>query len=273
MRFIPLLLLLSAPSVLIAAEPLKAILVAPHSAEAGTDLFLDASQSEGTIQHYLWRVTPERPGKKQIDTSKDKQKPRLMTYPGKWTVELLIVSEDGEQSRCYQTIDIPGAVVPCPEPDPQPKPDPTPGPTPIPPRPDPGPQPVPPTPDPPKPPDPVVPAGEFGIAPKIADATKTTPLPERTKLADACDVLAAQIAAGTLKDPQKLLNEIAVAAKAIPAFAAIMPKIQGVLQETYAAHKNGRLKVNVGVSGASMADPSGWQQLLKECSIGLKALK
>lgn len=253
------------------AEPLKAILVAPHSAEAGTDLFLDASQSEGQVQHYLWRVTPERPGKKQIDTSKDKIKPRLMTYPGKWTIELLIVSEDGEQSRCYQTIDIPGAVVPCPEPDPspQPGPQPNPAPTPIPPT----PKPEPPKPEPMPVPDPAPPAGEFGIAPKVFEATKSVPLADRKKLADACDVLAAQIAAGTLKDPQALLNEIAVAAKAIPAFTSIMPKIQGILQETYAAHKGGRLKINVGVSGVSMADPSGWQTLLKETSTGLRAAK
>lgn len=258
------------------AAPLKAVLQAPQSAVAGSDVYLDASESEGDIEHYLYRVTPELKGFSQIKRTDNAARPRMMSYPGEWTVELIVISKNGDEDRAYVKVLIPGSA-PCPEPKP-------PVPTPIPPTPTPDPQPTPPTPAPdpmppqPQPPAPEpVPVGTFGIGPKafaMASKVKSADRAKEAKvLADACTVLASQIAAGTLTDPQALLNEMGVKLKGMsPGWEEVSPQIQAALAETYAAHKNGRLKIS-GLTSFKMVDPSGWQLLLTEIATGLRAVK
>ena len=255
-----------------AAEPLKAIITAPSQAEAGDDIYLDSTQSEGDIQHRLWRVLPYRENKKQLDLSPGRERPRLIARPGRWTIELIIVSEDSQESRAYHVIDVPGTTLPCPEPNPPgPAPDP-----PIPPTPKPEPKPPGPPPEPPKPPpEPVVPAGEFGIAPKIVEVMKAVNTPTKAAdcktVADLCETLAAQIAAGTMRDPQAIVDQIGAATNASPTFVPVVPQIGALLQQTIKTYP--KLKVNVGLTGATMVDPPSWQALLKEIAVGLKAVK
>lgn len=261
------LLSLTAP---VMAEPLKAILIAPDRADAGSDVYLDGSQSEGEIQHMIFTVTPKIEGTKQIDTpkeAKDPQKPRLRTIPGRWLVTLTVIDANSDYSVATRVIEIPGGT-PCPEPSPvppipvppRPTPDPGPTPTPIPPKPEPAPQPPGPAP---------VPAGEYNVAPKVAEAVKGVSPADCKRLADALDVIAAQIAAGTLTDVQQLIQDVAAKVKEIPALAALLPKLGAILQEALATFANGKLKR----SGTKMADPSAWQQLVKEIAAGLRAGK
>lgn len=295
MRFVSLLLLtlLQAEA---QSEPIKAVLIGPTSAAPGMPIYFDASQSEGDIQHYILKVKPYGtsvkdptgiPSVQYTIRSKeegkapvlDKSKPYIYGIPGRWEVKLLVVSPQGEDSEMSLIVTVPGST-PCPEPDPCPEP-----PAPIPPRPTP-PNPVPPSPTPPTPvppnpmpPDVRPPSGEFGIAPKIYDAVMAMTVDpmkrasDSRQLADAADVMAAQISAGTMTDPQQLLNDMAVALKALPAWKDVGPKIQNIMKETYAAHKDKRLKIKIGTEGISMVDPNGWQTLLKEISVGLRAVK
>lgn len=283
MRFVAALLVLALPA-LADGEPLKAILIAPDRAEAGSDIFLDATQSTGDIQHFIFTVSPEQKGRKQIDTkkeAKDPAKPRMRAIPGVWTVTLMIISTDGDFSTDTRVVTIPGGT-PCPSPDPCPQPIP-PTPTPVP---DPIPPPIPPRPDPtpppnpsPTPPDPRPPAGEFGVAPKVYDVVLSLPIEpmkraaDARQLADSCDVAAAQIAAGTITNPQDLINGMGVALKALPAWKPAAQKLQAIFKETYAAYKDGRLKIKDGANGISMVDQQGWQTLLKELSVGFRAVK
>lgn len=246
------------------AEPLKAVLVVPQTAISGTDVYLDGSQSTGDIEHFLFFAATKSGVEGRIVSTTDKNKPRMLSFPGEWIVTLIVVSDEGKYDKVTATCTIPGQGG-CPEPLP-------PGPTPIPPNPDPGPQPkpVPPTPQ----PD-VVPAGEFGIAPKIHAIASAVNSPTRAAdckaMADQCDVYAAQIAAGTLTDPQKLVNGMAAEIKKYPAFKDSVPLVGAEIQAAMKAHP-ARLKVN-GLVQFSMADPDGWRQLMKELGVGLRAVK
>lgn len=251
-----LLLALLCPSVCQAAS-LKAVLIGPTSAEAGSDVFLDASQSEGDIEHYLYRVTPEVTGRRQLVTD-DKQRPRVLTYQGKWTVELIVVSKDGEQSRSYHTIEIPGGG-PCPAPEPQPNP--TPAPQPTPPAPQPGPQPAPqpaPTPSPTPAPSPIPPAGEFGIAPQVYTLARAVGKPDDCRLlADKAQALAAKCVAGGIT-LQAAINEVAADLQQIgPEWSALKTATKGSLMSLYMAGK--------------LSDASAFGRLLKEIEGALRA--
>lgn len=256
------------------AQPLKAILVVPQTAVSGSDVYIDASQSTGEIQHYLiFAEMLDSNGrvlkKGDIVPTGDKTKPRLRSLVGRWRIRLIVVAEDERYDEAEAVCLIPGIGGSCPEPDPMPGPQPEPQPQPIPPKPvPPGPQPLP-------PPDPIVPVGEFGIAPKIyaigSKVDSQTRAAEAKQLADACDVFAAQIAAGTMTDPQALLNEMAMKLKAFPAWKSSVGPIGVAIQEAIKANPV-RFKVN-GVLSFTMADPSAWQVLLKEIGVGLRAVK
>lgn len=209
------------------AAPLKAVLVGPTSAEAGSDVFLDATQSEGEIAHFLYRVTPELQGRRQIVTS-DKTRPRILTYPGKWTIELIVVSEDGEQSRAYHELTIPGGT-PCPAPEPKPVP---PSPTPVdpvpprPPAPEPTPPPNPVDPTPPVPPEPTPPPtppaptpGRFGLRDRVRTAVLGINSPTRAaevaKLRARLADIKSEAAAGKLTQ-QQILNGMVDELKSLP---------------------------------------------------------
>lgn len=259
--FFALLLLIPAVS---QAEPLKAVLVVPPSAVAGSDIYLDASQSTGDIEHYLIFAdlidSAGRVSKKgDIVPATDKAKPRLRSFAGRWRVRLIVVASDG---RYDETESVCAITAPdCPDPMP-----PTPGPQP---KPDPGPLPPPPAPNPPTPPrpdEPVLPIGEFNIARPIYDLVKTIKSPtlaaDAQKLAASVDGIAAQLAAGTLNDTQSEVNQIAAAVKALPQpWQEKLPEVGAILQKTVRANL------------LKMSDVKMRQKLYGEISAGLKAVK
>lgn len=272
------LALLFVPSVVI-AEPLKAVLTVPQTAVSGSDVYIDASQSTGEIKFYLiFADQVDAVGKilrkGDIVSTGDAKKPRLRTLVGNWRCRLIVVDEDGKYDEAESLCVIPGAGgsnCPAPNPNPTPNPEPDPGPLP------PGPTPIPPTPVPPTPkPDAGPPAGEFGIAVKIWTIAKGVNSPNRAaeakQLADACDVLAAQIAAGTLKDPQALITGMASELKKLPDWDAVKGDVGKAIQDVVKAGQSGRLKIN-GLLSFTMAEPAAWQQLVKEISSGLRAVK
>lgn len=141
-------------SIAAAAAP-KAVINGPVTATAGELLVLDASQSTDATS-YLWRVTPDVPGRKMFSVCGAGEKIHIASMPGTYTYALVVSNADGAD-LLFWTVTIPGSV---------------PGPTPVPPAPGPappgpGPQPEP-LPVPPAPPAPdVVPDGPFGIAREV----------------------------------------------------------------------------------------------------------
>lgn len=249
---LPLILLALMVPAAAQAAPIKAVLIGPATAEAGSDVFLDASQSEGEPKYYLYRVTPELTGRRQIVTT-DKLKPRILTYPGTWNVELIVVSEEGEQSRAYHTITIPGSG-PCPTPEPNPRPTPTPIPQPNP--------PLPPPPEPgpidPAPPRPAPPAGEFGIAPQLYALAKSVGKPADCKLlADKLAGLAAKCDAGAAT-MQAVLNELAAT------LATLGPEWSGLKT----AAKPALLAIHMA---GKLPDVAALSRLLKEMESAFRA--
>lgn len=256
------------------AESLKAVVIAPQKATPGEDVFLDSSGSTGDIIKRHWSLSAVPPtaivlGRKQFDQS-DPVKPRLLSFAGVYTVKLIVVSKDGELSETEVVVDL-GQPTICPPPIPCPAcpefpPPRPPEPTPI--------VPVPPTPTPtPTPaPEPGVPAGEFGIAPKVAEIVKgivdTDKATNAKKLADAADALAAQIAAGTQTDAQGVLVKFGEGIKVLqsPAWSAAAPKFTTAVAVTYGIHK---LKLKVGLTGVIL-DTQGWATLVRECGAGVR---
>lgn len=260
-------------------QPPKAAIVGPSTADPGTLMTLRADTSTGGGKLiYTWRITPELPGREQLRIIDGGKAVQVATYPGRYRVTL-VVSNVAGVSLADVDITIPGNPPVIPEPDrpqppaPLPAPDPAPSPpTPIPPRPEPKPEPI------PTPPEPKPAPATFGIADKVAaiagKVKSGTRLEDCKKLAEKAESLAAQVAAGTLTDPQKLLGQMADAVKDMPpGWHAVAPDIQQAMQSVYMANKSDRLKVNIGLGGVKMADPSGWAQLLREIAEGLRSAK
>ena len=149
---------------------------------------------------------------------------------------------------------------------PTPPPGPQPGPTP------PNPQPTPPGPTPPQPnPGPApLPDGQFGVAKLVYEEASKVPSPNRaaeaSALADQFEAVAAQIAAGTLRNALSISSAIkAAGAKALTtpeANAAWGPAADKFGQVIYGFYKAGKFR-----------EPSDWATCLREISSGLRAVR
>lgn len=280
---------------------LKAVVIAPQVADAGSDIFLDSSGSTPeTILKRHWRVTAVPPtaivpGRKQFDLT-DPVKPRLMSYPGKYTVELTIVGSDGELDSTEVVIDIKAPTtadcpppVPCPEcpicPKPNPSPSPSPSPTPIP---VPVPVPVPPNPAPLPKPNP--PADKYGLAKPTAeiaqavllakyaavplaaadraaqfDAAKQQWSSEVDQLSATSQSVAAQIAAGTLKS----IMDVKIDGPKTPGWQVATTALSALVLDTYTKHKS---ELKLSLTGQIEA-PAEWAEAVRGLDAGFKAAK
>lgn len=232
-----------------AADP-KPQIVGPSQAIAGDMVVLDATKSAG-VKHFRWRLlSPVIPGRKLMEVAEDNKSCRLATYPGTYVVQLLVGNDEGVDATTHQVI-VTGDCVPQPDPTPVPVP-PGPGPSPT------------PVPD----PEPTFPPGQFSIS---ADAYKWAMAVTATKRADeahalatSCDSLAAQVAAGTVKGDQTILNAIGAAFDAgVGADAAAW--------KPFRSHLADRAKT-IYFDG-NRKGPMDWAALLREVSLGLKAVK
>lgn len=272
-KAISLLASLAASATNADAAQLKAVVIAPAEAEAGSDLWIDSTESVGDILKRHWKLeavppTAIRAGRKQFDLS-DPVKPRLLSYPGRYTVTLTIVGVDGELDTTSVAIKITGDSDCDPQPIP-PRPNPTP--------PDPAPTPTPPSPSPPEPvpppsPEPV-PVGEFNVSPAVAEIVKkivdSAKAATAEKLRAELESIAAQVAAGTITDVNTLLTAIGTALKNTgnAAWQAAAGEVSNLLRGVYEKHKGGRLGVTL-LGG--LRDSSGWATLLRELALGVKA--
>jgi hypothetical protein len=182
-------------------------------------------------------------------------------------VEAFVVANAKESKSVTHRLEVqPHGIPPLPKPRPQPV-----DPQPLPPDNPPGPVP----PNPPKPPTPdVVPAGEFGIAPKVADIVRKITDPAKAAtgkaLADAADAIAAQIAAGTLTGVNDLLTKIGESIKATgnPAWQAAAAEFSKELSAVYESHKRDRLAVS---TLGGFKDAAGWSTMMREVAAGVRA--
>lgn len=236
-----------------AGDP-KPFIEGPSTAIAGQLVTLDASKSEDVL-HYKWReISPNIPGRRVIEVDSDQKKVRIATYPGRYLIELLVGNADGVDAITHELI-VSGD---CP---PDPKPPVPPGP----PTPDPQPTPVPPN---PSPVDPVFPPGEFSVSADVYKWATAVSSPGRIAEAQACavagDSLAAQIAAGTLRGEQQILNGIgSVFTSATSANAAAWSGFRKLLSD----------RVKEIYLGGKLRSPTDWAALIREVSLGLKAVK
>lgn len=210
----PLLLfgLLIGPPLAEAKEP-KAIISGPRYAEPGEDVFLDFSQSENEPDRYHVAITPNNPGRSQLEIMDGGRRARVKTYPGTWHVRLIVSNEDGWDEHTH-TIIIPGNP-PCPTPPPTPNP-------------------LPPLPEPPEPPSPTpTPQPEPKPTP-APDPQPITPEPGRFALAPAVFRLASSAKAATrVADCQMLGREcrrIAAKPESFSGMTAMAAAIVAVLQ-------------------------------------------
>ncbi len=231
-----------------AAEP-KPLIEGPSQAIAGDMVILDATKSAG-VKHFRWRLlSPVISGRKMMEVAADNKSVRLATYPGTYVVQLLVGNDEGVDATTHQVI-VTGDCVPQPEP-PVPVP-PGPGPTPV-------PVPV---------PEPSFPPGQFSIS---ADAYKWAMAVTAEKRADeahamatSCESLAAQVAAGTVKGDQTILNAIGAAFDAgVGSDAAAWKQFRSQLAE----------RVKTIYFDGNRKGPMDWAPLLREVSLGLKAVK
>ncbi len=262
-----------------ALEP-KAIIAGPKVAEAGEEIILDASTSEGDPKVFAWRIYPRLDGRKQLTVLEGGKSVRVASFPGRYMVRLMVANSDGISDHDH-TITIPGPT-PCP-PAPEPSPGPAPGPVvppvpnpviPVPgPQPTPGPVPVPPVP-PPAPPVPVpvpvvpdLPPGEFDGLPSAIKALALSVVSvnraaEAAKLADSFEALNAQIAAGAIKTPFEAFNAVhdAFDSSTTPAWDdGFRTKAVRRMESLYKAGK--------------LATVDRWRAMLTESVTGLRAVK
>lgn len=267
-RIVPILLaaLLLGGSAAWAVQPV-AIINGPRHGEPGEELIYDLSQSEGAPTLFRWKVSPELTGRKQLTVLEGGAKCRLASYPGTYYIRGMVANAEGIDDHVFKVV-IPGTV-PCPPPDPNvPAPVvPVPGPTPVVPVvPVPTPMPVVP-PAPPMPVIPVLPPGEFGGLPAavyaLAEAVVSPgKVDEAHKLADAFDATAAQISAGTLKGP------VAIVAAVGAAFNGSVPPAWDSGFRTKAI-----AKMKAIFDGGQLSTSDKWAVMLREVSLGLRAVK
>lgn len=259
------------------SEVPRAVINGPTTGQAGEILILDAGESEGTPTHFSWDVSPKIAGRKMFEPEcGDKSRIRISSFPGIYKYTLIVSNADGNDVL-YWDVAIPGNTpAPVPPPGPNPAPNPEPGPMPPEPPPDPGPAPGPnpspnPQPAPPKPePDPVVPDGQFGIAKQIVDWSETVTSP--TKLQDAkgfagsFEAVASAIAAGSLRDADKIVQALLAANRSNVG--------QQVIQEhwmTLAQNLNAHLAATSFAGKLKNSDQ--WSAYLRECAAGFKAIR
>lgn len=263
--FVGLLLAACLSCHLFAADP-KPQIDGPVTAVAGDMITLDATKSVG-VKHFRWRLlAPQIPGRKLLEAAPDNKTCRIASYPATYVVQLLVGNEEGVDAVTHQIIVSGECVTPLPNP-------PAPTPTPVPPGPGPGPGPTPdpgptPPPVPPPNPDPVFPPGQFSISLDVYKWASAVESPKRAQeclaLAQAGEALAAQIAAGTVKGDQAILNAIGAALELSTNgdVAAWKPFRQQLANRVKTIYFAGKLK--------SAAD---WSALIREVSLGLKAVK
>lgn len=231
-----------------------------------------------------WSVYPKVAGVMMIEARNGGSAAKLTTISGTWLVTAQYHYEGDEIRETEPTvIHVPGVpyvtpigpVPPAPTPPAPPSPGPAPAPMPTPP----GPAPMPPMPLPPSPPTPpspmptppgptpdvVLPAGEFGELPKLVrDAANriesANRVAEAKQLATAAEVLAAQVAAGTLSDTQQIANGM----------AAEIAKLGGAWKP-FSLSVGTRLKLLY--LGGKLNSAERWAVLLREAATGLNAVK
>jgi len=262
-----------------AIEP-KAIIAGPKVAEAGEEIILDASTSEGEPTVFAWRIYPRLDGRKQLTVLEGGRSVRVASFPGRYLVRVMVANADGISDHDH-TITIPGPT-PCP-PAPEPGPGPAPGPVvpPVPapvvpvPGPNPSPLPVPVPPVPPTPPPmpvpvpvvPDLPPGEFDGLPAAIKALALSVVSvnrsaEAARLADAFEAIASQIAAGAIRTPVEVFGAIGPAfdSATTPAWDAdFRSKAVARMQSLYKAGK--------------LSTVDRWRAMLTEAVTGLRAVK
>lgn len=269
------LLLLLTSGIAEAAAP-KAVLRGPTSIEVGDIVVFSGADSANEPTHFDWEVTPTLANRVQLVSmdgkalsDQDSERVQVAPIPGEYLIRLTVSNADGS-STTFQRIKIPGVApgpVPGPFPQPAPTPAPLPAPNPAPTPPAPGPFPAPsPAPAPPQPPQPVEPTfpnSPFGLAMPAYKAAKSVNSPNRQAeaacLVKACETLAAEIAAGTLKQPQAIANRIgeSIDQCSPPAWDAARNQIAEAIQKLFL---DGKLR-----------QPDDWRTLLIDLQQGLAA--
>lgn len=236
-----------------AGEP-RPFIEGPSTAIGGQLVTLDASKSEDCTLYKWVEISPRIPGRRVIEVDSDPKKVRIATYPGTYRIQLMVANAEGLSEITHELV-VSGD---CP-------PDPVP---PVPPGPTPDPQPTPIPPVPPSPVDPVFPPGDFAIAADVYRWAKAVASPARSTEAQACgvggDSLAAQIAAGTVKGDQAILNGIGsvftgATSSNAAAWSVFRKLLSDRVKEIYLAGK--------------LRTPTDWAALIREVSLGLKAVK
>ena len=218
----------------------KPVITGAEPTIAGEILVLDASTSEGATS-FRWMVQPPAPTRRQLVELDEGRRAIIATWEGSFLVTLIAANDHGIAITQKTIVIDKSPLPPAPNPGPNPSPNPGPGPNPK--------------------PKPIVPEGEFGIAPRLAEAVamikSQNKSADATKLAEMCGSLAAQIAAGTAK-PNDAVREIAANLKGLGTdWDAVRLKVHDVLKGFYDA---GKLNSN-----------GAWSQFLREAEIGLRA--
>ncbi len=254
-----------------AAAP-KAILRGPNSIEVGDIVVFSGADSANEPTHYDWEVTPSLANRVQLVSmdgkalsDQDSERVQVAPIPGEYLIRLTVSNADGS-STTFQRIKIPGVApgpIPGPTPAPSPIPSPTPSPVPPAPGPTPGPAPAPSPPPAPQPVEPTFPNSPFGLAMPAYKAAKSVNSPNRQAeaacLVKACETLTAEIAAGTLKQPQAIANRIgeSIDQCSPPAWDAARNQIAEAIQKLFL---DGKLR-----------QPDDWRTLLIDLQQGLAA--
>jgi hypothetical protein len=228
------------------SEP-SLVLVGPAGGQPG-DLLEYAAET--TADHITWHVVPALEGRRQLVVAADHKSAVLASIPGRY---LLIVVASNAHGHVVerQIVEVPGT---------------PPGPPPLPPGPvPPEPAPTPPGPRPtPVPTPPKLPEGRFGMAQIAYDGAmkidSTSRVADSKEVARAAGAIAAEIAAGALKDQQEIVNRIAAAIKARgPSWSTFLAGTSKRLQEMYVAGK--------------ISKPDDWADVLREAQQGLDAVR
>ena len=235
-----------------------AVLSGPKTADAGEEIILDASASEGSPKVFRFFVEPELKGRKQIVTL-SRGKVRLASFPGTYAVRV-VVSNDYGIDEHSMTVVVGNGTCPCPSPTPI---VPVPIPVPLPVVPVPVPVPVVPVPV----PVPGLPVGEFdGLPAAVLALAMAVNSPgrvaEAAKLADAFDAVSAQLSAGTLANP------ISIVAAVGTAFNGSVPAAWDAGFRTASVARMKAL-----YTGGKLNTPDRWAAMLREVSMGLRAVK
>jgi hypothetical protein len=227
------------------AAPPKAEISGKAPAMAGDVCILEATSKGGEPRHCTWTISPEISGATQLVELDQGRRCVVATRPGTITIRLVMSNADGH-SLAERVLTIAGPT-PTPGPSPTPTPNPNPKPTPTP-QPDPG---------------ATLPAGEFdGLPRAVYAAARDLSTPTRSAdcvaLAEAAEGIAARVAAGTLRDRQTILNDMAAAIRE-----------RGEPWQPFSKRVGDRLKSLVYAGKLPTAERCA--ALLREAAVGLRA--